>query len=75
LPLPGVGGIDIKEIQELIQGLLGVKKERISGEITFTKSKESVTYHVRIRQMPENKMLVNFSTDTDVPDVIKQISI
>jgi len=75
LPLPGVGGIDIKEIQELIQGLLGVKKERISGEITFTKLKESVMYHVRIRKMPENKMLVNFSSDADVPDVIKQISI
>jgi tetratricopeptide (TPR) repeat protein len=25
--------------------------------------------------MPENKMLVNFSTDADLPDVIKQISI
>ena len=75
LPLPGVGGIDIKEVQELIQGLLGVKRERISGEITFTKSKDSITYHVRIRQMPDNKMLVNFSTDADVPDVVKQISI
>lgn len=75
LPLPGVGGIDIKEIQALIQGLLGVKKERISGEITFTKNKDSTTYHVCIRQMPDNKMLVNFSSDAEVPEVVKQISL
>lgn len=75
LPLPGVGGIDIKDIQDLIQGMLGVKKERISGEITFTKHKDSVMYHVRIRQMPENKLLVNFSTDAEVPDIVKQISL
>ena len=73
--LPGVGTIDIKVIQELIQGLLGVKKERISGEITFTKNTDTVTYHIRIRQMPENKMLVNFSTNADIPDVVKQISL
>jgi tetratricopeptide (TPR) repeat protein len=75
LPLPGLGGIDLKAIQDLIQGLLGVKKERISGEITFTKNKDAVIYNVRIRQLPENKMLVNFSTDADVPDVIKQTSL
>ncbi len=75
LPLPGLGGIDIQAIQELIQGLLGVKKEKISGEITFTKKKDAITYHVRIRQMPENKMLVNFSTDSDVSEVVRQIAI
>ena len=64
LPLPGLSGIDINAIQELVQGLLGVKKERITGEITYTKQLDRINYHVRIRQMPENKMLVNFQFST-----------
>ena len=75
LPLPGIGGIDINAIKELIQGMLGVKKVRISGEITFTKQKDTITHHVRIRQLPDNKMLVNFSSDAEVPDLVKQISL
>lgn len=73
--LPGLNGLDIKEVQNIIQGLLGVKKERLSGEVTFTKSNDVTTYHVRIRQLPENKILVNFSTDAPIPEVINQISL
>ena len=75
LPLPGLSGIDINAIQELVQGLLGVKKERITGEVTYTKQLDRINYHIRIRQMPENKMLVNFSSDAEVPEVIKLIGL
>lgn len=75
LPVPGFGSFAIKEVQEIIQGLFGVKKERISGEITYTKNKVNTIYHVRIRQMPENKILVNFSTDAEVPEVVEQIGL
>lgn len=75
LPVPGVGSFAIVEVQEMIQGVFGIKKERISGEITFTKSEGHTTYYVRIRQMPENKLLVDFSTDAEVPVVINQIAL
>jgi tetratricopeptide (TPR) repeat protein len=75
LPLPGISGLDLNAIQELIQGLLGIKKEKITGEITYTKQLDRITYHVRIRQMPENTMLVNFSSDAEVPELIKLIGL
>ena len=75
LPLPGIGDFGIKEIQDIIQGLFGIQKERISGDITQSKVNDITTYHVRIRKLPGNKLLVNFSTEANAPDVVKQISL
>ena len=75
LPLPGIGSFGFREIQEIIQGLFGIKNEKISGEITFTKEDNRTTYHVRVRQMPENKLLVDFSSDADIPEVVNKIAI
>lgn len=73
--LPALQGLDLRAVQSLIQGLLGVKKEKISGEITYIKDKDKVTYHVRIRALPQNTLLVNFSTHSEAPDLIKETAI
>ena len=73
--LPALHGLDLRAVQSLIQGLLGVKKEKISGEITFTKEKDKATYHVRIRTLPQNTLLVNFSSQAEAPELIKETAI
>lgn len=73
--LPALHGLDLRSVQSLIQEMLGVKKERISGEITFIKEKDKVTYHVRIRTLPQNTLLVNFSSQAEIPELIKETAI
>ena len=73
--MPGAGGIDFKTIQTLIQETFGIKKEKITGEITGKIKKDSVIYHVRIRSMPENTLLVDLSEQSDVPELIKTIAL
>ena len=75
LPVPGIGGIDLKVIQELIQSIFGVKKERISGEITFSKDGDKIIHHVRIRQSPPNRILVDFSSSEGIHSVIEMTAI
>ncbi len=73
--MPAFQGLDLRAIQSLIQNILGVKKEKISGEITFTKDKDKVLYHVRIRLLPQNNLLVNFTSHSETPDLIKEIAL
>ncbi len=73
--LPGAGGIDFKTIQTLIQETFGIRTEKISGEITGKHKGDDITYHVRIRVLPENKLLVDFSKQTDIPDLIKETAL
>lgn len=73
--MPAFQGLDLRAIQSLIQNILGVKKEKISGEITFTKDKDKVLYHVRIRLLPQNNLLVNFTSYSETPDLIKEIAL
>ena len=73
--LPGASGIDFKSIQTLIQETFGIRKERISGEITGKQSGEEAHYHVRIRALPENKLLVNFNENADIPMLIRDVAL
>ena len=73
--LPGASGIDFKSIQALIQETFGIRKERILGEITGKQTGEETHYHVRIRALPENKLLVNFTEQVDIPTLIKDIAL
>lgn len=73
--LPGAGGIDFKTIQTLIQETFGIRTEKISGEITWKGKDDDITYHVRIRVLPENKLLVDFSKKTDIPDLIRETAL
>lgn len=73
--LPGAGGIDFKTIQTLIQETFGIRTEKITGEITGKLKGDDVTYHVRIRVLPENRLLVDFSKQTDIPDLIRETAL
>jgi tetratricopeptide (TPR) repeat protein len=73
--MPAFQGLDLRAIQSLIQNILGVRKEKISGEITFTKDKDKVVYHVRIRMLPQNNLLVDITTHSEAPDLIKEIAV
>jgi Tfp pilus assembly protein PilF len=72
--IPGAGGIDYRSIQSVIQETFGVTKETLSGEITDKKNGDELIYHVRVRLMPQNKLLVDFSSKSDIPQLIKQIA-
>ncbi|PHY05058.1 MAG: hypothetical protein CK528_16265 [Alcaligenaceae bacterium] len=73
--LQAVHGVDLRMVQSVVQDLLGVKKEKIAGEITFQAEEERVTYQIRIRSLPKNTLLVDFKTSSNLPEVIKEIAL
>ena len=73
--LQSVHGVDLRMAQSIVQDLLGVKKEKIAGEITFHTEKDRVIYQIRIRSLPKNTLLVDFKTSSNIPDVIKEIAL
>jgi tetratricopeptide (TPR) repeat protein len=75
LQAPAVGGIDIKSIQKAVQDTLGVKKERITGEITFQKDGDDPVYKVRLRRVPGNHVLLDISAKGEPEAVLKQTAL
>lgn len=65
LPIPA--GIDINAIQAIVREFLGVQSRTINGDITVVGDGKSHKYFVRVRQSPENHLLVDevFSGDPD----------
>ena len=72
---PLVGGIDINMIRSLIQTSLGIRKEKISSEITISEINGKITYLIRMRSSAENKLLVDFNSDKDIPELLREIAI
>ena len=72
LAAPAVGGIDIKSIQKAVQDILGLKKDRITGEITFQKDGDDPVYKVRLRRVPGNHVLLDISAKGEPEAVLKQ---
>lgn len=66
-----VGGIDTKTIQGSIQDALGIQQQRITGEITYKKTGDEVTYHVRLRKLPGNQVLLDLVTNGE-PQIVLQ---
>lgn len=56
-----VGGIDVRRVQQAVQDSLGIKKQRITGEITFHKVEDETIYNVRLRKLPANQVLLNLT--------------
>jgi tetratricopeptide (TPR) repeat protein len=75
LQSPSVGGIDIKSIQKAVQETLGVKKERITGEITFQKDGDDSIYKVRLRRVPGNHVLLDISAKGEPEAVLKKTAL
>lgn len=73
--LQAVHGVDVRMVQSVIQDFLGIKKEKIAGEITFHKENDRVIYHVRIRSLPQNTLIVDVKTSSSITDVIKEVAI
>jgi tetratricopeptide (TPR) repeat protein len=57
LPIPV--GIDINAIQGIIRDLLGTQSRSINGDITIVGDGKDHKYFVRVRQSPENHLLVD----------------
>ncbi len=72
---PLVGGIDINLIKSLVQTSLGIRQERISSEITISEANGKVSYSVRMRSNFDHKLLVDFSSDKDIPGLLREIAI
>jgi tetratricopeptide (TPR) repeat protein len=70
-----VSGLDVKRIQEVIQDMLGVKQERITGEITFKKEADHTFYNVRLRRLPANEILVDVKVKGEPDDVLKKTAL
>lgn len=70
-----VAGVDVKMIQGVVQDTLGVKKERITGEITFNKEGDETIYNVRLRRVPGNHVLLDISVKGEPEAVLKQTAI
>ncbi|MEI8401781.1 MAG: tetratricopeptide repeat protein [Alcaligenaceae bacterium] len=73
--LQAVHGVDLRMVQSVVQDVLGIKKEKIAGEITFQAEKDRVIYQIRIRSLPKNTLLVDFKTSSSIPEVIKETAI
>jgi tetratricopeptide (TPR) repeat protein len=73
--LQAVHGVDLRMVQSVVQDLLGVKKEKIAGEITFQSEKDRVIYQIRIRSLPKNTLLVDFKSSSSIPEVLKEIAL
>ncbi len=73
--LQAVHGFDVRMVQSVVQDLLGIKKEKIAGEITFQAEKDRVIYQIRIRSLPKNTLLVDFKTSSNISEVIKEIAL
>ncbi len=70
-----VGKIDIRSIQDAVIDALGIKKERITGEITLRPEGGAVRYHVRLRKLPGNHLLLDLNVAGDPEDVLKQTAL
>jgi tetratricopeptide (TPR) repeat protein len=69
---PSFGGVDVKRIQQAVQDSLGIKKQRITGEITFHKEGDDTVYHVRLRRLPANQVLSDLTVAGSPEQVLKK---
>jgi tetratricopeptide (TPR) repeat protein len=70
-------GADTKTVQNTIQETLGIQKQRITGEITYSQdaddaSPEGRTYHVRLRKLPSNKTLLDMTAKGTPQEVLQK---
>jgi len=73
LPIPM--GLDINEIQGIVRGLLGTQSRTINGDITIIGDAKEQKYFVRVRQSPENHLLVDEIVKGDPDEVLRATAI
>lgn len=67
-----VGGVDIKQLQSILQDLLGIQKQKIAGEITYRKVDGEMIYTVRLRRLPSNEILLHVQGGDDPDALLKK---
>jgi tetratricopeptide (TPR) repeat protein len=70
-PMPLPVGIDIHAIQGIIRDLLGTQSRSINGDITISGDSKDNKYFVRVRQSPENHLLVDEIVVGEPDEVLK----
>jgi tetratricopeptide (TPR) repeat protein len=70
-----VSGVDIKKIQSGIQDALGVKQQKITGEITYKKEDDDILYNVRLRRVPGNQVLLDIHVKGEPQVVLKKTAL
>ena len=73
--MPVAGSLDVKSIKTFIQDMFGIKHEKMTGEITAINEGGKTIYGVKIRQMPEDKILVDLNVDMPTKDLIQLIAL
>lgn len=73
--MPVAGSLNVKSIKSFIQDILGIKHETMTGEITVVKEGDKTIYGVKIRQMPEDKILVDVNAAMPIKELIKLIAL
>ena len=75
LQVAAVGGLDIRHVEGLIQGALGIERQVITGEITLRKQGEAPAYQVRLRRLPGNQVLLDLTTQGEPQAVLKKAAL
>lgn len=70
-----VASVDVRMLQGVVQDVLGIKKERITGEITFNKEGDETVYNVRLRRVPGNQVLLDIKAIGQPEAVLKQTAL
>lgn len=70
-----VSGVDARKIQAGIQDVLGVKQEKITGEITYRKEGDDFLYNVRLRRIPGNQVLIDIHVKGEPQFVLKKTAL
>lgn len=73
LPIPA--GIDINAIQAIVREFLGVQSRTINGDITVVGDSKEPKYFVRVRQSPENHLLVDEIYSGEPDEVLRLTAI
>ena len=73
--MPVAGSLDVKSIKTFIQDIFGIKHEKMTGEITVIIEGGNTIYGVKIRQMPEDRILVDLNVQMPIKDLIHLIAL
>jgi tetratricopeptide (TPR) repeat protein len=68
--IPLAGTLDVRALKTFIQDLFGITHEKMTGEITAIKEDGKLYYGVKVRLMPQDKMLVDLNESVPISQLI-----
>ena len=73
--IPVAGSLDVRAIKAFIQDLFGISHEKMTGEITAIKEDGKLYYGVKVRLMPQDKILVDLNESVPINQLIHMIAL